>query len=194
MEVKSDDKEGNFGQLSPYLKEFQRVLDTLDEIRNLIGNNDNDVKIPTVVVIGDQSHGKSSLMELISGVDLPRNQEICTRVPAELQLRKCDQNHPDPCVYISANEAELKQRSIIPFNQISNKIEEYTSKLVSNNDKQAVADKPITLTIYDNDLPSLTLIDLPGLIHNDDDKKKIDVRTEYKSNTFSIYPQIFSEA
>eukprot|EP01084_Bolivina_argentea_P279218 477336_1 len=170
-----EEHKDSFGHLQSHFKEFQNILNTLDEIRNLIGNNDEDIKIPTVVVIGDQSHGKSSLMELISGVDLPRNQEICTRVPAELRLRKCNEKYPKRCVYISAksDDKQLKANKKITFDDISKTIEEYTNKLVPGNNKESVADKPINLTIYDHNLPNLTLIDLPGLIHNDDDNNKI---------------------
>eukprot|EP01084_Bolivina_argentea_P115196 204900_1 len=105
-----EEKENTFGRLQSHFKQFQSILNTLDEIRHLIGNNNEDIKIPTVVVIGDQSHGKSSLMELISGVDLPRNQEICTRVPAELRLRTCNKKYPNKCVYISANDPQLQQK------------------------------------------------------------------------------------
>ena len=160
-------------------------MNVLDEIRNLVGNDDEDIKIPTVVVIGDQSHGKSSLMELISGVDLPRNQEICTRVPAELRLRKCDQQNPQKSVFIQANEDRLKEKKQIKFDEISKSIEEYTDKLVTES-KESVADRPITLTIYDKNLPNLTLIDLPGLVHNDDDDDKIKVHLPQKKCVFIV--------
>ena len=39
---------------------------------NTTRGSDGSIKIPTVAVVGDQSHGKSSLMELISGMNLPR--------------------------------------------------------------------------------------------------------------------------
>ncbi|CAF1162122.1 unnamed protein product, partial [Rotaria sp. Silwood1] len=42
------------------------------------------IPLPQIVVVGDQSVGKSSILEAISGVELPRAQNICTRCPLEL--------------------------------------------------------------------------------------------------------------
>ncbi|CAF1303286.1 unnamed protein product [Rotaria sordida] len=44
------------------------------------------ISLPQIVVVGDQSVGKSSILEAISGVELPRAQNICTRCPLELPL------------------------------------------------------------------------------------------------------------
>lgn len=38
-----------------------------------------DIDLPTIAVIGNQSAGKSSLIESISGITLPRSAGTCTR-------------------------------------------------------------------------------------------------------------------
>ena len=45
-----------------------------------------EIPIPGVVVVGEQSSGKSSLLENISGIRFPRSQNTCTRMPCVLQL------------------------------------------------------------------------------------------------------------
>ncbi|KAL0955560.1 hypothetical protein HGRIS_001801 [Hohenbuehelia grisea] len=45
------------------------------------------VDIPQIAVIGSQSAGKSSLIEAIAGITLPRASGTCTRCPTECQLR-----------------------------------------------------------------------------------------------------------
>ena len=46
-----------------------------------------DVELPTIVVIGGQSSGKSSVLEAIVGRDfLPRGNNIVTRRPTQIQF------------------------------------------------------------------------------------------------------------
>ena len=42
--------------------------------------------LPTIAVFGSQSTGKSSLLENVSGIPLPRDKGTCTRCPTELRL------------------------------------------------------------------------------------------------------------
>ena len=46
--------------------------------------------IPTIVVIGDQSHGKSSVLENIARISLPKGNGCVTKTPLELKLRRRD--------------------------------------------------------------------------------------------------------
>ena len=48
------------------------VIDLIDKLRHL--GLEKDVSLPTIVVVGDQSSGKSSVLEALSGVQLPRGQ------------------------------------------------------------------------------------------------------------------------
>ncbi|KAF9036386.1 P-loop containing nucleoside triphosphate hydrolase protein [Panaeolus papilionaceus] len=49
-----------------------------------------DIDLPQIAVIGSQSAGKSSLIESISGITLPRESGTCTRVPTECRLSRSD--------------------------------------------------------------------------------------------------------
>ncbi len=44
------------------------------------------MQLPSIVVVGDQSSGKSTVVESISGVNLPRGQNITTRTPIMVRL------------------------------------------------------------------------------------------------------------
>ncbi|KAF7324988.1 hypothetical protein MKEN_00541200 [Mycena kentingensis (nom. inval.)] len=50
-----------------------------------------DIDLPRIAVIGSQSAGKSSLIESISGVSLPRSSGTCTRCPTECRLSRSDE-------------------------------------------------------------------------------------------------------
>lgn len=65
------------------------VLDVIDGLRKL-GIDSEGVKLPTIVVVGDQSHGKSSVLESLAGIDLPRGTGVVTRVPLILRLQLAD--------------------------------------------------------------------------------------------------------
>ncbi|KAJ3972925.1 P-loop containing nucleoside triphosphate hydrolase protein [Lentinula raphanica] len=44
------------------------------------------IDLPKIAVIGAQSAGKSSLIEAVSGINVPRDSGICTRCPVELSM------------------------------------------------------------------------------------------------------------
>ncbi|KAF9036367.1 hypothetical protein BJ165DRAFT_1533196 [Panaeolus papilionaceus] len=49
-----------------------------------------DIDLPQIAVIGSQSAGKSSLIQSISCITLPRESGTCTRVPTECRLSRSD--------------------------------------------------------------------------------------------------------
>lgn len=60
---------------------------TLDLINKLHSTGVQvDIDLPQIAVIGNQSAGKSSLIEAISGITLPRAAGTCTRCPTECRL------------------------------------------------------------------------------------------------------------
>lgn len=64
--------------------ETEILLDTINDLfRQGI---DANIPLPKIVVIGDQSAGKSSLIEAISEISLPREAGTCTRCPLQIQL------------------------------------------------------------------------------------------------------------
>ncbi|GJJ07916.1 hypothetical protein Clacol_002122 [Clathrus columnatus] len=73
------------GLSDPILSNIRRKkLDIINRLHSL--GIQHDIDIPTIVVIGSQSAGKSSLIESISGINLPRSAGTCTRCPTECRL------------------------------------------------------------------------------------------------------------
>ena len=58
------------------MKELIEAMTALERL----GVGKSDIPVPKVVVIGDQSSGKSSLIEAMSEIQVPRNAGTCTRV------------------------------------------------------------------------------------------------------------------
>ncbi|TFK66013.1 hypothetical protein BDN72DRAFT_772573 [Pluteus cervinus] len=64
-----------------------RQRELLDQVNQLHSTGVHvDIDLPQICVIGSQSSGKSSLIESISGITLPRDTGTCTRCPIECRL------------------------------------------------------------------------------------------------------------
>lgn len=125
------------------------------------------------MVAGAQSAGKSSVLEALGGMKLPRGQNITTRVPLVLSLVAVPGAEPHAII---GGEADLTTSGTqIDIDDISTAIEELTKELAG--DGSAVSAKPIYLKIVRPSGPTLTLIDLPGITHNSADGSQ-DIHTE----------------
>src|SRR5271168_3286017 len=62
------------------------LLDAVDKLRSQ--GVSHYVSLPQLIVCGDQSSGKSSVLEAISGVPFPTKDNLCTRFATELILRR----------------------------------------------------------------------------------------------------------
>ncbi len=62
------------------------LLDVIDLLRSQ--GVSHYVPLPQLIVCGDQSSGKSSVLEAVSGVRFPTKDNLCTRFATELILRR----------------------------------------------------------------------------------------------------------
>ncbi|CAF1090832.1 unnamed protein product [Rotaria sordida] len=100
------------------------------------------ISLPQIVVVGDQSVGKSSILEAISGVELPRAQNICTRCPLELHdltlidLPGITRTHVEgqsPTIYrdiVSLIEDCVKFESVVVLHVIPSSVDFTTSESI----------------------------------------------------------------
>ena len=59
------------------------LVDAINDLRQF--GLDHVVQLPELVLVGDQSAGKSSLMSALTEVQLPRDQGMCTKCPANIK-------------------------------------------------------------------------------------------------------------
>ncbi|KAF3910947.1 Dynamin-1 [Dactylellina cionopaga] len=131
--------------------------------------------LPSIVVIGSQSSGKSSVLEAIVGHEfLPKGSNMVTRRPIELTLV----NTPDSNVEYGEFPA-LNLGKITDFSQVQRTL---TDLNLAVSEKDCVSDDPIRLTIYSKNVPDLSLIDLPGYIQ----LSALDQPEELKSKIFQL--------
>ena len=92
----------------PLLKSMSTKINQVDEVSLLLSDSKSKVyfnaidkaheileddrdlaqKVPSCVVVGMQSVGKSAVLSRISGIRFPQDSEVCTRVAIELRLRR----------------------------------------------------------------------------------------------------------
>ncbi|KAL8994852.1 MAG: hypothetical protein Q9169_005299 [Polycauliona sp. 2 TL-2023] len=77
-----NDSDAGLELLGQGMKAFATVIQNLRDL----GVEELVLPLPKVVVLGDQSTGKSSLIEGISGIKVPRSTGTCTRCPFEVNL------------------------------------------------------------------------------------------------------------
>lgn len=129
------------------------------EIRSILQvvGQSNALILPSIVVIGSQSSGKSSVLEAIVGHEfLPKGSNMITRRPIELTLV----NTPNAQAEYGEFPA-LGLGKITDFGQIQKTLTDLNLAVPA---EQCVSDDPIQLTITSPNVPDLSLIDLPGYI------------------------------
>ena len=131
------------------------TINKLQDVFNTIGGNQID--LPQIVVVGCQSSGKSSVLEAIVGKDfLPRGAGIVTKRPLVLQL-----------VHIGPREEEYgeflhcKDKKFHSYDDMCKEISDETER--STGGGRNVSPQPINLRIQSPNVPTLTMVDLPGL-------------------------------
>ncbi|KAI9512101.1 P-loop containing nucleoside triphosphate hydrolase protein [Russula earlei] len=135
----------------------------LIEIRSMLLSIDKSdaLKLPSIVVIGSQSSGKSSVLEAIVGQEfLPKGNNMVTRRPIELTLIHTPTGENGQAVEYGEFPS-LGLGRITDFSQIQKTL---TDLNLAVSPSEAVSDEPIDLRIFSPNVPDLTLIDLPGYI------------------------------
>ncbi|EIW84095.1 hypothetical protein CONPUDRAFT_119685 [Coniophora puteana RWD-64-598 SS2] len=134
----------------------------LIEIRTMLLSIDQSdaLKLPSIVVIGSQSSGKSSVLEAIVGHEfLPKGNNMVTRRPIELTLVHTPSTGGKGEEY--GEFPQLGLGKITSFSQIQQTL---TDLNLAVSAAECVSHEPIDLRIYSPHVPDLTLIDLPGYV------------------------------
>ncbi|OBZ86149.1 Protein msp1, mitochondrial [Choanephora cucurbitarum] len=156
---KSKKKKKNDYGFTAQDEQLMTLTKKLIEIRTILMSIDHNetLKLPSIVVIGSQSSGKSSVLEAIVGHEfLPKGDNMVTRRPIELTL-----------IHTPNQEEEYGEFPQLGLGKIHD-FKKIQKTLVDMNlavsESECVSDKPIELRVYSPNVPDLTLIDLPGYI------------------------------
>ena len=178
------------------LLELGNIIQSIDKSCSM---NDN---IPQMVVIGTQSSGKSSVLNRILRMDiLPVGKQMVTRTPLHMELNQSntgDKAHVEFGTYSGEGNSWHISNTLeicIPEPSESD-IENIITIIESETRKRAgieknISKKPIIMRIFSPNVPTLTLIDLPGLTSvackdkgqpHDIKKQIIDLASSYIKN------------
>lgn len=169
--------------ITPSLEDLQtdeqrQVLDTVAQVRKC--GLDSILELPQLVVCGDQSAGKSSVLEALTEIPFPRNENLCTRFATEIILRRAvstsltikiipDDKRPDTeKITIKAFE-----RSITIFDELPDIMSAATAAMdlqaatAPGTKPKAFARDVLSIEIEGPSRPQLTLVDIPGLVHTE---------------------------
>jgi len=142
----------------------QMSLKLVDDLRRV----DRNLELPQIVVCGNQSCGKSSVLEAISGLDFPRGDGIVTTFATQLALRRGEQR----CGSVRVDEIRF-EANLDSLSELGNSIRAAKAALLEHHQESkngisenTIFEETVQIEVTHPSWPPLTLVDLPGLIEN----------------------------
>lgn len=159
--------------------EQRGLLELIDKLQ--FAQLDN-VKLPQICVVGDQSAGKSSVLEAITGTPFPRDAGACTRFATEIRLRRAPQTSLTVSIIPDKHRDLKAQEALRSFGGTVNQDMSFENLMRRAVDLIAPKNVPGRFAARDilvvekrgPDLPLLTLVDLPGLVRNANNDQSLD--------------------
>lgn len=153
-------------------REAKALLDTIDSLRAVdVGEI---VQLPQIIVVGDQSSGKSSVLEAISHVRFPVKGDVCTRFATELVLRKAGASSVNVSIRSRSGITGVPYWYPMPFEKAGFGRDDLPRLIADATEQMGVragttkdfSKDVLRVEITGPDVPSLTLVDLPGFFHS----------------------------
>lgn len=153
----------------------RHLMDTVDRLRQI--GLSGIIQLPQIVVVGDQSSGKSSVLEAITGIPFPRQENLCIRFATQIVLRRA----PTESIAVAIvpdklrpeHEQNILREKVFTLNDFSKLGELMDAAMeamgLTASDTtvpRAFARDVLSIEISGPTRPHLTLVDLPGLIHS----------------------------
>jgi GTP-binding protein EngB required for normal cell division len=148
--------------------DHRNLLDIIDSLR--AQGFSRYVDLPEIIVCGDQSAGKSSVLEAISGMPFPTKDGACTRFATELVLRRGQETSTK--VFITPGEDRYDgEKEKLELWQPRASIDNEGLEAVTTEAMEAMGvpadrkfcDDILRIELTGPNQPHLTMVDLPGL-------------------------------
>ncbi len=185
-------------------KDHGDLLNIVDELRSQ--GTSHYIDLPQVIVCGDQSSGKSSVLDAVSGIRFPQKDNLCTRFATEVILRRGPKKSAKVSIVPGADRTEQEKAKLLAFQRLEVDLSEFEALV---NDARDVMGLDLDSRAFSTDIlrveltgptqPHLTLVDLPGLfqagnkVQSDDDAKAVtSLVLSYMQKTRSIILAVVS--
>lgn len=120
-----------------------------------------DLKMPQICVMGDQSSGKSSVLEALSGIPFPRGSGLVTRCPIRMVMKRARKDEMWSAIVSTTVEPEKKKTAkTVP--ELSRFTDEAMRGLCDGDSN--FSPEGIVIELTSPEACDLTVVDLPGII------------------------------
>jgi GTP-binding protein EngB required for normal cell division len=210
-----DDRHFENGSQDPLLEvvesiefgnEEREIMDEIDKLRE--AGVDQLVELPQIIVVGDQSAGKSSVLEALTEVYFPRASTKCTKFATQIKLRHSNDSSFSANIIPDSSSTPVEKQRLAQFPQSFEKETPFREIIVLATNTICPPDNPrfwskhiLSLEVSGPNLPHLTIVDLPGFIHaasGPDGQGSVDAIMEtafhYMANQRSIILAVVSAA
>ncbi|CZR60452.1 related to Mx2 protein (GTPase protein) [Phialocephala subalpina] len=153
----------------------ENIREKLDFIEHLhaIGVS-KYVDLPQLVVVGDQSCGKSSVLQAITRLPFPVDDRMCTRFPTEVSLQKAA-GAPSISAVVKKANGTLVQLTISQPTVFSTDSPEFGTifrdmllhaqhEILGDAGLEYLSEDTLQITVRGEEEPNLTIVDIPGLV------------------------------
>lgn len=155
-------------QVELQTSEHEELLNLIDTLRS--HGISQYIDLPQLIVCGDQSSGKSSVLEAISGLRFPAKDNLCTRFATELILRRGPSTKVTITIHPDDERSEQESEKLSQFESPSDSLDDFADIVKSaeramglDNSAKVFSKDVLRVELCGANQPNLTLVDLPGI-------------------------------